>query len=170
MKDSVKQNLIPEDVRDKYSMKYLIGFSIILAVILVISIAIPYISMGIVKSQISRIESENNEYNYTQTEIAGISAETEAYRSIIEAYHEGTFPFYQFMYDLEVLRPGTVNIISVDTQDRLVNEGASDDEKEKTTPKEQEKEPEKRMMRTLKVSRMYQSPRLNMKKTCISRV
>ena len=144
MKDSVKQNLIPEDVRDKYSMKYLIGFSIILAVILVISIAIPYISMGIVKSQISRIESENNEYNYTQTEIAGISAETEAYRSIIEAYHEGTFPFYQFMYDLEVLRPGTVNIISVDTQDRLVNEGASDDEKEKTTPKEQEKEPEKK--------------------------
>ena len=144
MKDSVKQNLIPEDVRDKYSMKYLIGFSIILAVILVISIAIPYISMGIVKSQISRIESENNEYNYTQTEIAGITAETKDYTSIIEAYHENNFPFYQFMYDLEALRPGTVNIISVDTQDRLINEGASDNEKEKKTTEVQEKESEKK--------------------------
>lgn len=144
MKESIKQNLIPEDIREKYSKKYLIGFVVLLSVILVISIAIPYISMGIVTSQISRIESENNEYNYTQTEISGITAEIESYRDIIEAYHEGAFPFYQFMYDLEALRPGTVHIISVDTQDRLVNEGASDDEKEKKTTKEQENEPDKK--------------------------
>lgn len=138
MKGNVKQNLIPEDIKERYSKKYLIGFVVLLAVILVISIAIPYISMGIVKSQISRIESENNEYNITQTEISGITADIEGYKSIIEAYHESNFPFYQFMYDLEALRPGTVNIISVDTTDRLVNEGASDGDKEKNVEKDKE--------------------------------
>ena len=138
MKGNVKQNLIPEDITERYSKKYLIGFVVLLAVILVISIAIPYISMGIVKSQISRIESENNEYNITQTEISGITADIEGYKSIIEAYHESNFPFYQFMYDLEALRPGTVNIISVDTTDRLVNEGASDGDKEKNVEKDKE--------------------------------
>lgn len=138
MKDSVKQNLIPEDVREKYSMKYLIGFVVLLSVILVISIAIPYISMGIVKSQIGMIESENNEYNYTQTEISGINADIDIYKNIIEAYKVGNFPFYQFMHDLEVLRPATVHIISVDTQDRLINEGVQDEEEKKTTEKDAE--------------------------------
>lgn len=140
MKESIKQNLIPDDVKEKYAMKYLIAFIVLISIVLSVSIVVPYISMGIVTSQINRIESENNEYNFTQSEIAGINAEIEGYKSIIQAYNESTFPFSQFMYDLEVIKPGTVHIISVDTQDRLINEGASDEESERKEIKAEEKE------------------------------
>ena len=43
------------------------------------------------------------------------------------------------MFDLETLKPVSVHIISVDTQDRLINEGATD-EKEKEKPEKKTEE------------------------------
>ena len=61
-----KQNLIPDEISEKYSRKYLIGFLGFVGVCLVIAIAIPYIGMGITNGQITKIEMENAEYEYTE--------------------------------------------------------------------------------------------------------
>ena len=132
MDRSAKQNLIPDDIKERYSKKYLAGFIIIVAVFLVVSIAIPYISMGIVNRQISRIERENAEYQYQQEEINALNAEIEIYSKIINEYEAVRFPFSQ-------LKPASVHIISVDSPDRLINEGAVE-EKEKKKPEKKEEE------------------------------
>lgn len=140
MDRSAKQNLIPDDIKERYSKKYLAGFIIIVAVFLVVSIAIPYISMGIINGQISRIERENEEYQYQQKEIEALNAEIETCSKIINEYEVTRFPFSQFLYDLEIFKPASVHIISVDSSDRLINEGAVDEkEKKKSEKKEEEK-------------------------------
>lgn len=139
MDRSAKQNLIPDDIKERYSKKYLAGFIIIVAVFLVVSIAIPYISMGIVNRQISRIERENAEYQYQQEEINALNAEIEIYSKIINEYEAVRFPFSQFLFDMEALKPASVHIISVDSPDRLINEGAVE-EKEKKKPEKKEEE------------------------------
>ena len=136
---SSKQNLIPDDIKERYSKKYLAGFMGIVAVFLVISIAIPYISMSIVNRQITRIEQENAEYEYQKQEIAALDAEIEMHSKIVNEFEAVKFPFSQFLFDLETLRPVSVHIISVDSPDRLINEGVTD-EKEKKKPAKQETE------------------------------
>ena len=126
MDPSAKQNLIPNDIKERYSKKYLAGFVIVVAVFLVVSIAIPYISMGIVNRQISRIERENAEYQYQQEEIDALNEEIEIFSKIINEYEATRFPFSQFLFDLEALKPASVHIISVDSPYRLINEGATD--------------------------------------------
>lgn len=136
---SSKQNLIPDDIKERYSKKYLAGFIVIVAVFLVISIAIPYVSMGIVNRQITRIEQENAEYQYQQEEINALNAEIEIYSKIVNEFEAVNFPFSQFLFDLETLKPASVHIISVDSPDRLINEGVTD-EKEKKKPEKKETE------------------------------
>lgn len=142
MKVNEKQNLIPEEIKEKYAKRYLAGFIILVCSILVISIAVPYVSMSIISNQIGRIENENNEYNLQKKEIDLLQNEIDEYMTVIRTFEEETFPFTLFMYDLEIMRPVSVHIISVDTPDRLVNEGA-EDEKEKKPEENNEAEKEK---------------------------
>ena len=128
-----KQNLIPEEIKQRHYKKYLVGFVVLVSVFLLVSVAIPYLSMGIVSRQIARIERENEAYKFQQEEISSLDAEIEIYSKLINEYESVRFPFSQFMFDLETLKPVSVHIISVDTQDRLINEGAMD-EKEKEKP------------------------------------
>lgn len=139
MKVNGKQNLIPEEIKERYAKKYLAGFIILVCSILVISIAVPYVSMSIISNQIGRIENENNEYNLQKKEIDLLQNEIDEYMTVIRTFEEETFPFTLFMYDLEIMRPVSVHIISVDTPDRLINEGA-EDEKEKKPEENNETE------------------------------
>lgn len=141
MKVNEKQNLIPEEIKEKYAKRYLAGFIILVCSILVISIAVPYVSMSIISNQIGRIENENNEYNLQKKEIDLLQNEIDEYMTVIRTFEEETFPFTLFMYDLEIMRPVSVHIISVDTPDRLINEGA-EDEKEKKPEENNETEKE----------------------------
>lgn len=141
MKVNEKQNLIPEEIKEKYAKRYLAGFVILVCSILVISIAVPYVSMSIISNQIGRIENENNEYNLQKKEIDLLQNEIDEYMTVIRTFEEETFPFTLFMYDLEIMRPVSVHIISVDTPDRLINEGA-EDEKEKKPEENNETEKE----------------------------
>ena len=136
MKVSEKQNLIPAEIKEKYAKRYLAGFVILICTILVFSIVVPYVSMTIISNQISRIENENNEYNLQKKEIDVLQKEIDEYMTVIRAFEEESFPFTLFMYDLEIKRPVSVHIISVDTPDRLVNEG-------NVTKSEENREPEK---------------------------
>ena len=135
-----KQNLIPEEIKQRHYKKYLVGFAVLVSVFLLVSIAIPYLSMGIVSRQIARIEQENEAYKYQQEEISSLDAEIEIYSKLINEYEAVRFPFSQFMFDLETLKPVSVHIISVDTQDRLINEGASDDKEKKKPEKKADEE------------------------------
>jgi len=142
MKVNEKQNLIPEEVKEKYAKRYFTAFVILLCVIHVFSIVLPYISIAIISNQINKIENENNEYNLQKVENENLQKQLDEYNGFIKTFEEATFPFTTFMYDLEIMRPVSVHIISADTQDRLINEGA--DEKEKSNKeKEQEQEKEK---------------------------
>lgn len=143
MNGNVKQNLIPDEIKERYSKKYLAGLVVIVGVFLLISIAVPYISMGIVTRQIDRIEKKNEAYEYQQQEIYSLNSEIEVFNKIINEYEAKRFPFSQFLFELEALRPATVHIISVDTSDRLINEGAADekDTTEKKAENEEEAEP-----------------------------
>ena len=65
-------------------------------------------------------------------------------------YENDCFPFSLFMYDLEAHRPSDVYIISVDSSERLINEGVQEEDeekkeksKEKTEEKEKESDEEK---------------------------
>ena len=126
-----KLNLIPDEIREKYSRKYLAGFIVLVAVFLIISISIPYISMAVVNKQISKIERKNEAYQYQEQKIEGLDAEIEIYSRYINEYTAMRFPFSDFLSDLELLKPVSVNIISVDSPDRLINEGAVSEEKAK---------------------------------------
>ena len=142
MKVNEKQDLIPEEIKEKYARKYLTGFIILVCSVLVISIAVPYVSMSIISNQISKIENENNEYNLQKKEIDILQSEIDEYMTVIRTYEESTFPFTLFMYDLEIMRPVSVHIISVDTPDRLINEGAA--EEKETVSKEKDKSKEEK--------------------------
>ena len=142
MKVNEKQNLIPGEIKEKYTKRYFAGFIILVCSVLVISIAVPYVSMSVISNQISRIENENNEYNLQKKEIDLLQKEIDEYMTVIRTFEDETFPFTLFMYDLEIMRPVSVHIISVDTPDRLVNEGA-EKEKEKKTEENNEAEKEK---------------------------
>ncbi len=126
-----KLNLIPDEIREKYSRKYLAGFIVLVAVFLVISISIPYISMAVVNRQISKIERKNEAYQYQAQKIEALDAEIEIYSRYINEYKAMRFPFSDFLSDLELLKPVSVHIISVDSPDRLINEGAVSEEKAK---------------------------------------
>ena len=142
MKVNEKQNLIPEEIKEKYAKKYLAGFIILICSVLVISMAVPYVSMSIISNQISKIENENNEYNMQKKEIDILQNEIDEYMTVIRTFEEESFPFALFMYDLEIMRPVSVHIISVDTPDRLINEGAA--EEKEAVPKEQDEAKEEK--------------------------
>ena len=64
---------------------------------------------------------------------------------LLKDYKNECFPFSLFMYDLEVNRPLDVYIISVDSSERLINEGVQDEQtdvKKKVTEENSDKKPE----------------------------
>lgn len=141
MKRFVKQNLIPDEVRDKYLRKYPVCFVSAVCMFLIISIAVQYISIGIIKGSTEKMQRENDEYRTQQKIIKELDAEIELYKKTVNEYEAAKFPFSEFLFDLEALKPASVQLISVDSPDRLINEGdnAKNDKKSDDSNKSDKK-------------------------------
>ncbi len=122
-----KLNLLPEEIKNKYLKKYLMLFCGFVGAVFLIILAIQYINIGVINMQINSIKKENDKYNDAKANIAVLEENIKQYETFIKNYDAGCFPFSEFMYDLEYYRPESVSIISVDTKDRLINEGVPED-------------------------------------------
>ena len=106
---------------------------------------IQYCQIGILTIQTNKILTDNQKYNKEQETIKVLKDNIANYEAFLKDYENGCFPFSLFMYDLEAHRPSDVYIISVDSTERLINEGVQEEEtdgKEKSKEKDKEKEKE----------------------------
>lgn len=121
-----KLNLLPLAVRNKYANKYLLYAASLVCGICILALAIQYINIGLLHYDIQKIESENAKYNEEKAKIEGLTSLLNEQRTFLQDYENSGFPFPTFMHDVELYRPQTVFILSIDSQDRLVNEGAAE--------------------------------------------
>ena len=132
MNGKKKLNLLPEEVKNRYFKKYAMCAFGIVGGLCVAVLMVQYINIGILNWQIKSITQENNKYNEAKREIAELDESIAEYEEFISLYDNECFPFADFMYDLEIYRPESVAIISVDTPDRLIEaeETSADKDKE----------------------------------------
>lgn len=133
MKNRKKLNLLPEEIKNKYISKYLTGAAIGFCIVIALFVSVQYIQIGILSWQTNRIIANNEKYDKEKETIAQLEENIKKHNDFLKNYEDDCFPFALFMYDLEVYRPSDVYIISVDSTERLINEGVQEDkDKEKT--------------------------------------
>lgn len=130
MQPNKKINLLPLDVQNKYINKYIFTSFALIGGVLILALVFRFANIGFTSWQIKKIEAENQEYNNKKTEIEKIEKSLARYNDFKDMYEKGFFPFDDFMNDIEKNRPATVSILSVDTPDRLINEGKQEDKEE----------------------------------------
>lgn len=127
-----KINLLPIEIKNKYANKYLKLLAAFIAAVMVLVVGVQVVNAGILTLQINHYKDQNAKYEEEKRNIENLQNRIVSYNAFIDEYEKEVFPFELFMNDLENIRPDSVNIISVDTPDRLINEGVSEDEKEET--------------------------------------
>ena len=137
-----KINLLPIEIKNKYANKYLKLLAAFIAAVMVLVVGVQVVNAGILTLQINRYKDRNAKYEEEKRNIENLQNRIVSYNAFIDEYEKEVFPFELFMNDLENIRPDSVNIISVDTPDRLINEGVSDEDKEKENEKEEKSEKE----------------------------
>lgn len=135
MNSKKKLNLLPEEVKNKYANRYLAYAASILGGILLLIFVFQYAQIGILSWQTNRIIEKNEEYDNEKNVIVELEKSIKQYQTFLDDYENGCFPFSLFMYDLEAKRPSDVFIISVDSEDRLINEGVQDKKKSEDNEK-----------------------------------
>lgn len=133
-----KLNLLPQEVKNKYANRYIKYAVSVLGGICILLLMIQYIHIGVLTLQINSIVKNNEMYQKEQEIIETLKGNIENYKAFMTDYENKCFPLSSFMYDLEACRPSDLFIISVDSADRLVNEGAN----EKTSETDENKEAE----------------------------
>lgn len=128
-------NLLPQEVKNKYANRYIKYAASVLGVICIMILMIQYIHIGLLSFQINSIVKNNERYQKEQETIDTLKGNIQNYKAFMADYENKCFPLPLFMYDLEACRPADLFIISVDSADRLVNEGAN----EKTDETEENK-------------------------------
>lgn len=134
-----KINLLPLEVRNKYSNRYLKLLAGIILGVMVCVFGIQCIHAGVLTLQINHYKDQNAKYEQEKKNIENLQSRIVSYNAYIGEYEKSVFPFERFMQDLESIRPENVYIISVDTSDRLINEGKQEEENE--SDKELEEKP-----------------------------
>ena len=147
MNEKKKLNLLPPEAKSKYANKYLKFTAAFIAGFFILLLLIQYCQIGVLTLQTNKIIADNQKYNKEQETIKVLEENIANYEAFLKDYENGCFPFSMFMYDLEAYRPSDVHIISVDSTERLINEGVQEEEtdgkeKSKEKDKEQEKETE----------------------------
>lgn len=127
-----KVNLLPLEIKSKYANKYLKFLIIVIAAIMALVMGFQFLNVGVLTFQISHYKERNAKYEQEKKNIEELQKHIISYNAYIDEYEKGVFPFEKFMNDLEKIRPDSVYIISVDTPDRLINEGERDEEKEES--------------------------------------
>lgn len=138
-------NLIPEETKSKYIKRTVL---IVLGAVGGITagfVVLQLIIILVLNIQIKGIRSDNEKYNTAKMEISEIQQNINDYNTVVDCYENEYFPFARFMNELDYLCPATVQIISIDTRDRLINEGRVDEEEtedsnEKNTEQEEEQD------------------------------
>ena len=145
MNEKKKLNLLPPEAKSKYANKYLKFTAAFIAGFFILLLLIQYCQIGILTIQTNKILTDNQKYNKEQETIKVLEENIANYEAFLKDYENGCFPFSLFMYDLEAHRPSDVYIISVDSSERLINEGVQEEgeeKKEKSKEKTEEKEKE----------------------------
>lgn len=126
MNEIKKLNLLPQEIKSRYENLHLvILISGILSVFVLIA-GVQLVNIGILKWDINRITAQNAKYEQEKAVINILQEKINEYNQYISEYENKPFPFVRFMHDLENIRPDSVSIISIDTSDRLINEGEYD--------------------------------------------
>lgn len=134
MKGLKKLNLLPVEIKNKYANKYFKLLAIIIAAVMLLVIGVQAVNAGILTLQINQYNDRNAKYEQEKRNIEELQNRIVSYNTYIREYEQNVFPFGIFMNELETIRPENVYIISVDTPDRLINEGnKSDKTKENET-------------------------------------
>ena len=145
MNEKKKLNLLPLEAKNKYANKYLKLTAAVIAGFFILLLLIQYCQIGILSIQTNKILADNQKYNKEQQTIKDLKESIANYEAFLKDYENDCFPFSLFMYDLEAHRPSDVYIISVDSSERLINEGVqekTEEVKEKSKEKTEEKEKE----------------------------
>ena len=145
MNEKKKLNLLPLEAKNKYANKYLKLTAAVIAGFFILLLLIQYCQIGILSIQTNKILADNQKYNKEQQTIKDLKESIANYETFLKDYENDCFPFSLFMYDLEAHRPSDVYIISVDSSERLINEGVQEEDenkKEKSKEKTEEKEKE----------------------------
>lgn len=143
MNEKKKLNLLPPEAKSKYANKYLEVTAVIIAGFFILLLLIQYCQIGVLTLQTNKILSDNQKYNKEKENIQVLKDNIANYESFLKDYENDCFPFSLFMYDLEACRPPDVYIISVDSSERLINEGVQVEtavDTKKETSKKEEKE------------------------------
>ncbi len=144
MNEKKKLNLLPPEAKNKYANKYLKFTVAIIAGFFILLLMIQYCQIGILTIQTNKIIADNQKYNKEQETIKTLKENIANYEAFLKDYENDCFPFSLFMYDLEAHRPSDVYIISVDSTERLINEGVQEEtEDDKKETKEKDKEEDK---------------------------
>lgn len=130
MNEKKKLNLLPPEVKNKYANKYLKLSAAIVAGFFVILLLAQYCQMGVLTLQTNKILADNQKYNKEKENIQVLKENIATYEAFLKDYENECFPFSLFMYDLEACRPSDVYIISVDSSERLINEGVQEEKKD----------------------------------------
>ena len=123
MNEKKKLNLLPLEAKNKYANKYLKLTAAVVAGFFILLLLIQYCQIGILSIQTNKILADNQKYNKEQQTIKDLKESIANYEAFLKDYENDCFPFSLFMYDLEAHRPSDVYIISVDSSERLINEG-----------------------------------------------
>ena len=125
-----KLNMLPKEVKNRYANRYIKYAVSLLSGICILVVAIQYIHIGILSFQINSIVKDNEIYQKEQETIKTLEEDIEQYKAFLTDYENKCFPLPLFMYDLEAKRPSDLYIISVDSADRLIHEGATEQDSE----------------------------------------
>ena len=142
MNEKKKLNLLPPEAKNKYANKYLKFTAAIIAGFFILLLLIQYVQIGILTIQTNKILADNQKYNKEQETINNLKESISNYETFLKDYENDCFPFSLFMYDIEAHRPSDVSIISVDSAERLINEGIQEEEEDKKV-KSKEKDEQK---------------------------
>ena len=126
MNGKKKLNLLPPEIKNKDVNKSFLCAAAAVGGIFLIALAVQYIHIGMLSMQINNTIKNNELYNSEQQTLEKLKSNIKKYESFIFDYESGCFPLSEFMDDLESIRPPDVFIISVDSSERLINEGIND--------------------------------------------
>ena len=149
MNEKKKLNLLPPEAKSKYANKYLKLTATVIAGFFILLLLIQYCQIGVLTLQTNKILADNQKYNEEKENIQVLKDNIANYEAFLKDYENDCFPFSLFMYDLEACRPSDVYIISVDSTERLINEGVQEEteeeaKKESTVKEEKEKSDEEK--------------------------
>ena len=128
MNEKKKINLLPQEIKNKYDNMHLAVFASVILSIFVFTAAVQLLNIGILKWDINRITAKNEKYEREKASISILQEKINEYNEYIAEYENVPFPFMRFMHDMENVRSESVYIISVDTPDRLIDEGDNEEE------------------------------------------